>query len=247
MSTRILQILNALGFALVITLNTLANALPINGYNTGELSDNYPNLFVPAGFTFSIWGIIYLLLLGFVVYQFRRPEGAQRAGFWFFLSCLFNASWILAWHYLLPGLSLLIMLGLLGSLIGIYRNVYAVPAPEGRGFRWWVQLPFSVYLGWITVAAIANTTAVLVHLEWNGWGISPMVWTVLMIAVAIGMGLWFTWRQADLFYPLVIIWALIGIIARRSAESAEAAYPAIIIAAAVGIGMLGASVVRKSI
>ncbi len=247
MSTRILQILNALGFALVITLNTLANALPINGYNTGELSDNYPNLFVPAGFTFSIWGIIYLLLLGFVVYQFRKPAGAQRAGFWFFLSCLFNASWILAWHYLLPGLSLLIMMGLLGSLIGIYRNVYAAPAPEGKGFRWWVQLPFSVYLGWITVATIANTTAVLVHLEWNGWGISPMVWTVLMIAVAIGMGLWFTWRQADLFYPLVIIWALIGIIARRSAESAEAAYPAIIIAAAVGIGMLGASVVRKSI
>ncbi|MCB0593393.1 MAG: hypothetical protein KDD28_04830, partial [Phaeodactylibacter sp.] len=111
MSQRTLQILNTLGFALVITLNTLANALPINGYNTGELSGRYPNLFVPAGFTFSIWGIIYLLLLGFVIYQFTRPAAEanvpQRIGPWFFLSCLFNASWILAWHYLMPGLSLL--------------------------------------------------------------------------------------------------------------------------------------------
>ena len=251
MPHRTLQILNTLGFALVITLNTLANVLPINGFNTGELSDKYPNLFVPAGFTFSIWGIIYLLLLGFVIYQFTRPaveaNVPQRIGPSFFLSCLFNASWILAWHYLMPGLSLLIMLALLGSLIMIYRRVHATPALEGKGARWWVALPFSVYLGWITVATIANATAVLVALGWNGGGIPESAWTVAMIAVAAGMGLWFTWRQGDLFYPLVVAWALIGIIARRSSDAAETAYPAIVLAAAAGIGLLVASVIRNAL
>lgn len=251
MLQRTLQALNILGLILVLALNTLANALPINGYNTGELSGRYPNLFVPAGFTFSIWGLLYLLLLGFVVYQFTRPAVeagvARRIGPWFFLSCLFNASWILAWHYLLPGLSLLIMLALLGSLIAIYLRVYGAPGLEAKGARWWVQLPFSLYLGWITVATIANAAAVLVHLGWNGWGIPEPAWTVAVIAVAIGMGLWFTWRQADVFYPLVVVWALVGIIARRSSEAAEVYYPTIVIAAAIGIGMLGASVIRKTI
>ena len=251
MSQRTLQILNVLGFILVITLNTLANTLPINGYNTGELSGRYPNLFVPAGFTFSIWGVIYLLLLGFVIYQFTRParqsEVPRRIGPWFFLSCLFNASWILAWHYLLPGLSLLIMLALLGSLILIYQRVYSSPRLEVKGARWWVELPFSIYLGWITVATIANTTAVLVDVGWGGWGIPEPAWTVVMIAVAIGIGLWFTLRQSDVFYPLVVVWALIGIIARRTSEMAEGYSMVIVIAAAVGIGLLVAGVVRKAL
>ena len=249
MPHRTLQILNTLGFALVITLNTLANALPINGFNTGELSDQYPNLFVPAGFTFSIWGIIYLLLLGFVIYQFTRPAAEanvpQRIGPWFFLSCLFNASWILAWHYLMPGLSLLIMLALLGSLIVIYRRVYEAPALEAKGARWWVELPFSVYLGWITVATIANATAVLVDLGWKGGGLPEPVWTVVMIVVAIGMGVWFAWRQSDIFYALVVAWALAGIIGRRNSEAATAAYPGIVIAAAIGIGLLMILVIGK--
>ena len=251
MSRKTLQILNVLGLVLVLVFNTLANALPINGYTTGELSALYPNLFVPAGFTFGIWGLIYLLLLGFVVYQFTRPAVEagvpQRIGPWFFLSCLFNASWILAWHYLLPGLSLLVMLALLGSLVLIYRRVYAAPALEAGGARWWVELPFSVYLGWITVATIANATAVLVALGWNGGGIPESAWTVAMIAVAAGMGLWFTWRQGDLFYPLVVAWALVGIIARRSSDAAETAYPAIVFAAAAGIGLLVASVIRNAL
>ncbi len=147
----------------------------------------------------------------------------------------------------MPGLSLLIMLALLGSLIMAYRRVYEVPALEGKGAHWWVELPFSVYLGWITVATIANATAVLVYLGWNGWGIGAPVWTVAMIAVAIGMGLWFAWGRSDVFYALVVVWALVGIIAKRSADVAEMAYSAIVIAAAVGIGLLGASVVRKTI
>ncbi|MCB0593394.1 MAG: hypothetical protein KDD28_04835, partial [Phaeodactylibacter sp.] len=119
------------------------------------------------------------------------------------------------------------------------------PALEGKGARWWVALPFSVYLGWITVATIANAAAVLVDLGWSGGGIPEPVWAVAMIAVAIGMGLWFAWRQSDIFYALVVAWALVGIIARRSSEAAEMAYPAIVVAAAVGIGLLVASTVVK--
>ena len=117
MALRTLQLLNLLGFILVIVLNGLANALPINGYTTGELSDRYPNLFVPAGFTFSIWGVIYLLLLVFVIYQIRNwwskhrldMSFVQKIGPWFAISCLANASWIIAWHYVQPLLALFIM------------------------------------------------------------------------------------------------------------------------------------------
>ena len=251
MPRRTFQLLNVLGFVLVLIMNTLANALPINGYNTGEVSALYPNLFVPAGFTFGIWGLIYLLLLGFVIYQFTRPAAEagipQQIGLWFFLSCLFNASWILAWHHLMPVLSLFIMLGLLASLIVIYRRVYEAPGPEAKGAWWGVELPFSVYLGWITVATIANMTAVLVHLGWGGWGIAEPVWTVVMITVAVVMGLWFTWGQADIPYSLVIVWALAGIIARRTSGVAEVYYPAVVIAAAAGIGILGAIVIRMAL
>ena len=108
-----------------------------------------------------------------------------------------------------------------------------------------MELPFSVYLGWITVATIANATAVLVDFGWNGGGIPEPVWTVIMIAVATGMGLWFAWRQSDIFFALVVAWALVGIIGRRNSEAAAAAYPGIVIAAAIGIGLLMILVIGK--
>lgn len=197
------------GLLLVLLLNTLANTLPINGLTTGELSALYPNRFVPAGFTFSIWGVIYLALAGFVAFQFRPAGNRLRdsIGQWFFLSCLANASWILAWHYMQPILALLIMLFLLWSLVQIYLRVTALPFRE----NWPGILPFQLYLGWICIATIANTTAVLTYAGWDGGGLAQATWAAIMAAAGTAIGLFFLVRYKDIAFGLVVLWALYGI------------------------------------
>jgi hypothetical protein len=210
--------LNLIGFALVILMNTLANALPLNGYTTGELSALYPNRFVPAGFTFSIWGVIYLALLGFVVFQFTEKGKAiaQAIGIWFLLSCLANAAWILAWHYRFPVLSLVIMLFLLFTLVQVYRRIQ----PFDWGKHWLGRLPFQLYIAWVTVATVANTTAVLVEAGWSGGPLSETTWASVMAGVAAVAGLLFLRFFKDLPYALVILWALFGIYSRQVEGSA---------------------------
>lgn len=254
MPLRTLQIINLLGFILVIVLNTLANALPLNGYTTGQLSDRYPNLFVPAGFTFSIWGVIYILLLIFIIYQIRNwwskhrldMSFVNRIGPWFFVSCLANASWIIAWHYLLPELSLLIMLMILGSLIIIYLRLGIGQEDAPPSSFWAVRLPFSIYLGWITVATIANVTTVLVNLGWRGGSISEASWTIAMIGIATILGLIVLYRRGDLAYVAVLVWAFFGIHSKQAASNGESgvAQAAIIAMAALAIAA-GIGVLRK--
>jgi hypothetical protein len=212
------RFLNLAGYVLVLVMNTLANALPINGMTTGELSALYPNRFVPAGFTFGIWGLIYLSLLGFVVHQFRaggRPL-AKAIGIWFFLSCVANASWILAWHYRMPLLSLGVMLLLLLTLIQIYRRVQAF---EWRD-HWLGKLPFQLYLAWISVATIANSTAVLVDAGWEGGPFAPYQWAAIMVGAAALIGLAFVLNFRDIPFGLVLLWAFFGIYERQAADSA---------------------------
>jgi len=208
-----IRYLNLIGFAVVIVMNTLANALPINGYTTGELSALYPNRFVPAGFTFSIWGVIYLALLGFVIFQFTEKGKAlaNAIGIWFLLSCLANAAWILAWHYRFPVLSLIIMLLLLFTLVQIYRRIQ----PFDWGKHWAGRLPFQLYIAWITVATVANTTAVLIDAGWSGGPLAEITWAAIMAGVAALAGWLFLRFYKDLPYALVILWALFGIYSRQ--------------------------------
>ncbi|MBN2051050.1 MAG: tryptophan-rich sensory protein [Spirochaetales bacterium] len=218
----VLSILNVVAFLAVITVNALANILPINGKSTGALSDSYPNLFVPVGFTFSIWGIIYLLLAAFAVYQLvvtLRGDAAAaftgKIGFLFILSCAANAAWIFAWHYERVFLSLLCMLVLLLSLVLMYlRLEIGVAAISGKE-RFFFTLPFSVYLGWITVATVANVTALLVHLGWKGFGLSEVFWAAAVIIVAFIISLFMLANRSDTFYTLVVIWAFLGIFYKR--------------------------------
>ncbi len=219
--TKPLALLNLAGYILVLVMNALANALPINGRTTGELSDLYPNLFVPAGFTFSIWGIIYLMVGIWVVYElvqaFRNKEtgGASKIGIFFFLSCLFNSTWILAWHYEFVLLSLFIMLGILGSLIGIYLRLEIGKRRYNTVTRVIIQAPFSVYLGWITIATVANVTTLLVDQNWNGFGVDPATWTIVVIAVATLISFAVLYTRRDFVYALVPIWAFFGILSKR--------------------------------
>jgi len=198
-----------------MTLNTLANALPINGRTTGELSDQYENLFVPAGLTFSIWGVIYILLLLYVIQGFRnrkKDSSIFESGYAFFLSGLFNASWIVAWHYEMVGVSLLIMFGLFGSLLFIYQRLYKSTSNEVLP-----KIAIGVYLGWITVATIANTTALLVDLQWGGFGLSEVFWTCLVVVVALIISATLLKQRKDVAFALVVIWAFVGIIIKRRA------------------------------
>ncbi|MEO0471099.1 MAG: hypothetical protein AAF206_15840 [Bacteroidota bacterium] len=244
MNRRLLAFTNLLGFIITIILNALANALPINGQTTGELSDAYPNLFVPAGLTFAIWSLIYLLLLIFVVYglvaAFSKNQSQsvflEKIGWWFFISCLCNASWIVAWHYEIVPLSLMIMLGILGSLIMIYRRLGIGTGNGGSREKFLVHMAFSIYLGWITVATIANVTTLLVDNGIDGGG-SAALFAASVIVVAIVMGSLFLKNRGDLFYALVVVWALYGIYLKRSRLDAEA-WNLITITAVAGMVLL---------
>jgi hypothetical protein len=220
----LLKTFNLLAFVLVLVMNYLANALPINGKTTGELSAEYPNLFVPAGITFSIWGIIYLLVAVFIVMQFMEAnkELVSAIGWAFVISCIFNALWIFAWHYQRLPLSLLIMLGLLASLIYINYQLRVFPAGI-------VKATFGIYLGWICIATIANVTALLVNYNWAGWGISEEAWAIIMIAAGTIISAIALLRLNNPFLALAVIWAFVGIIIKRQSD-----FTSIVIAAALG-------------
>ena len=191
-------------------MNYLANALPLNGKTTGQLSDSYPNLFVPAGITFSIWGIIYLLLAGYSIFQFtgKGKPISESIGWVFAISCLLNGLWIVAWHYEKLPLSLLIMVGILISLIVINISVKGLPFGLTKS-------AFGIYLGWICIATIANVTALLVSVNWNGLGISQEVWTIIMICIGALIVSVTIIRINNPFIGLAVIWAFAGIILKR--------------------------------
>jgi hypothetical protein len=213
--TATLPLLNLLTFVLMVVLNGLANALPINGQTTGEISDSFAVYFVPAGYVFSIWGLIYLGLLAFAIYQLlpaqRNNARLGRIGYWFAIGSLANSAWILLWHYEFFPLTLVVMLVLLVSLIAIYLrlNIGRVQVPSVE--KWLVHVPFGIYLGWITVATVANATALLEYWKWGGWGLGPATWAVIMLSIAAALGAAMSLTRGDVAYVLVLVWAFVGI------------------------------------
>lgn len=223
------NVLNWLLWVVVIAINALANILPINGMNTGQISGFYPNYFVPAGFTFGIWSIIYLLLLSYTIacsYYTRKKEAftgiqayLKTINPYYWATCILNGSWILAWHYLQVLLSVAIMLCFLYCLIRIFQLSIPYYKTFSLGQRITLHAPFVVYTGWISVATIANITAWLVDQHWTGWNISGPVWSTLMIVIAILLGIYITLRYALSSYALVIAWALWGIYKGQGSNS----------------------------
>lgn len=221
MSPVLRAILSWLAFSFTIALNALANILPINGLNTGEISALYPNAFVPDGFTFSIWSVIYSLLLAFVIYStvlvFRpnasaaNKELAKAISPLFWVTCVLNGSWILAWHYLQLTFSLGIMLLFLVTLIAIFAKIQEARPQLTAAGKWMLALPFVIYLAWICVATIANTTALLVHIEWNAFGISAANWASILLGVALLLAMLMVFRFRQPAFALVVAWAAWGI------------------------------------
>ncbi len=241
----LLKLVVALSFVVMLAVNALSALLPLNGVTPQDVSAMYPNLFVPAGYTFSIWSVIYLALLLFTLYQLGLFRGKKHPGdadllrktaVVFSVSSLANVCWLFAWHYGAILLSVLIMLFLLACLIDL-RYITASRPLTARE-KLFVQIPFSLYFGWITVASIANITALLVSVGWNGFGVSDVTWTILVLAVGAAIGILTTLRFRDPAYALVLVWAYIGIWMNHvSASGHGGAYPQIVFAAAICVGL----------
>jgi hypothetical protein len=212
------QITVVLVTLITIVINILANALPINGLNTGQISDTFKVYFVPAGYVFSIWGIIYIGLIAYAVYQAipsqRENPRLQATGWWVALGGLANCAWIFLWQYEIFIWTVAAMLILLASLIVVYLRLGIGRTKVSTGETWAVRIPFSIYLGWITVATVADISDVLWYVKWNQFGISAAAWMVVILgAVLIIAGL-MNFLRRDIAYALVILWALAGITVR---------------------------------
>ncbi len=214
-----LIITNVVTLVATLVLNGLATGLPLNGRTTGEISDSFPNVFAPAGYVFSIWGIIYVALITFTAYQAtatgRASRAVQRIGWWFAISGVANSVWILFWHYGMFPATMASMIVLVASLCVIVSRIGLPKNATTKAERWMVHLPFSIYIGWISVATIANAAVTLLDLGWDGGPLSPGTWTVTLIAIALCLGVWFIVQREDLAYPSVLIWAFIGIAVKQ--------------------------------
>jgi benzodiazapine receptor len=212
---------NIIAFVLTVVVNSLAGSTTlIGGVNTAQISDSNPTLITPAGYVFSIWGIIYVLLGVFVIFQAlpsqREKEYTKKIGWLFVLSSILNIVWLFLWQYEFLSLSIVLMFLLLATLIMIYIRLGIGKSPVTLREKLAIHVPFSVYLGWITIASIADVSVTLVSVNWNGFGIGPEIWATLIIIVALVITLLVLATRKDIAYALVIVWALTGIAVKQS-------------------------------
>lgn len=242
------QFVNLFSVLIALTVNVLASTLPLNGQNTGEISDRFPVYFVPAGYVFAIWSLIFIGWIAFAIYQFQPSQKEsprlRRLGYLFALSGLANAGWLFCWHYNQFGLSVLVMLLLLGLLIASYLRLDVNRFPVSAVERWSVDIPFSVYLGWITVATVANITAWLYLFEWNGFGIADPAWAVIMLVIASMLGVAMAITRRDAAYLSVLVWAFVGIAVKQT--PAPMVVNTAWIAAALMAGLIVYSLLRRA-
>jgi Ca2+/Na+ antiporter len=209
---------------------------------------------VPAGLTFAIWGVIYVLLAIFVIYQLipsvrrdaQKVDFVQRIGPLFFVSCLANIGWIFAWQYQIIPLSMVMMLILLGCLLAVYLRLNIGKSDATKAEKYSVHLPFSVYLGWITIATIANVTALLVDINWNTWGLGQQFWAVAVIIVGIAIALSVLFTRKDIFYCLVVDWALLGILLKRLSDTTMPDQ-SVVIVTIVGLALVTGGIIAQPI
>ena len=237
-------------FAFVIVMSVLSKALPINGQSMPEFSAKYPSLFTPAGFTFSIWGVIYLFLLLFVVWQAlpaqRDSEKIGAISTYFQVNCLLNGLWILAWHYDLLVISLVIMLGILLTLVFIYRSLLARIDTAPMTEHLVLYMPFSLYTGWITLATIANASVLQTANGWDDVVLTVVQWTLIKLALAGAIGVTVLCKYRDPVFAAVLVWGTYGIsVMQRGTPTVAGAAATLSILTAILIAFELASRIRK--
>ncbi len=245
---------NVIALLVVIGVNVMANTATLNGLTTGEISNRYPNLFTPANVTFSIWSVIYLGLLAFAGYQlwlsFSKGREAELSAFiarmkyWFLLNCLANACWLFAWHYEQIWLSLLFMFLLLFTLGKIHASFRIAHPGAPLREKIFIHFPFGIYLGWITIASIANIFAFLVSIGWSGWGFGQVAWVITGMIIGTLAALFMIFRHNNIWYGVAGIWGFYGIILKREAALTRDSAP-IIAAGTLVIAVLVLSVLMQ--
>ncbi len=250
MKDRLRQIAVIISIAGTIIVNALANTLPINGQNTGDVSDRFQVYFVPAAYVFSIWGLIYIGLIAFAIFQAlpaqRENPRMRSIGWWVVLGGLANSAWIFLWHYEYFPMTVVVMLVLLVSLIVIYLRLGTDRTRVSQMETWMARVPFSIYLGWITVATVANITSLLDYLNWNGFGIAPEIWMVIMLAAVLVIAVLMIFTRRDIAYTFVILWALAGISIRFAGVPAVAT-PTWITFGLVALALAAVYLLRKNV
>lgn len=235
-----------LSFIFMVGMNLAAVLLPLNGITTQAVSDKFANLFAPTGLTFSIWSVIYLFLAVFVLYQWKPTVGkavmndesfSGKIRLLFILSSLLNGIWLVAWQYLQLELSVLIMLSLLVTLILINNGLVK------EQFSWkeyiFLQLPFSIYFGWITVATIANITALLVSKKFLFLQSNQVFWTIAILIIGVLIAGITIVKNKDIAYGLTVFWAYLGILIKhKSSAGWNNQYPDIVLIVAVCLVVL---------
>ena len=249
MTDRLRQVAVILTVLATLVINGLANALPINGLNTGQISGRFQVYCVPVGYAFSIWGVIYLGLIAFAAFQAlpsqRENPRLRATGGWICLGGLANSSWIFLWHYEQFLLTLIAMWVLLATLIITYLRLGTGRTAAPTAETWLARLPFSIYLGWITVATVANVTAVLAYLKWDGFGIAPEIWMAMVLAVVGVIAALMNFTRRDVAYALVILWGLAGI-GVKHATVAVVVVPTCIAFGGVALSLAAAFVLSRA-
>lgn len=244
---RVRQVVNLLTVLAGLAVNILAVVLPLNGQDTAEISDRFKVYFVPAGYVFSIWSIIYLGWIAFTIFQLQPSQKdnprLRRLGYLFALSNIANAAWLFCWHYNVFGLSVIVMLTLLGLLIASYLRLNVNRSDVSRIEYWCVDVVFSVYLGWITVATVANITDWLYFVDWDGFGIPAQTWAVIMLVIASLLGLLMALTRRDIGYVAVLAWAFAGIAVKQT--SAPTVVTSAWIVAVLMLGLILYNVIRE--
>ncbi len=216
------QALNLVAILAAFGINVLANVAPINGLTIGDISNTFFRevLITPANYAFAIWGVIYLGLIAFGVYQVlpaqRQNTSLRRMGYLLVLACLAQIAWVFFFQYRLFTLSLVAMLAILLPLIGVYLQLGIGSERVSRQEKWLIHIPLSIYLAWISVATIVNVALTLYNLRWNGWGISPEVWTVIGLIAGAAIAAIVSIRHANIAFVLVIAWAFVAIAVRQA-------------------------------
>jgi hypothetical protein len=229
---------------LAFVVNVASNIVPPNGQTIGEVSaTQFGNVLItPANYAFIIWGLIYIGLFALGGYQVRAAQRSnprlQRGGYGLAIACAIQIAWVFLFLTYQFVLSLMAMVGILLALIWFYTQIRAGQETPSRGDRWFIILPTSIYLGWISVATVVNVACALTSINWSGWGISPEAWTVILMLITMAIALVVIAQRADVAFTGVIIWALVAIAIRQAdvlSITATGIGAAIVLAIGVGI------------
>lgn len=232
---------NGLFFAATLIVNTLGATGVINGLSQKQISDMYLTLITPSPATFSIWSVIYLLLLASVIVMIVKKKDAyydraveQISGL-FRLSCVMNIAWIVAFSYLQIELALLFIFGFLVILALICQRLLTIQDEK----RWLLPLTFGLYTGWLVIATVVNTAAALVKLKWNGFGLASEVWGIIILIIAVFLVIFILSKNRNAAFPLPVAWAYFGIYQFLNApEGFKGAYGLLQTTALVGMAVL---------